>query len=298
MELRVQRGVPHADDGLVEPAPERLRAAVGRDVELPEGRAAGLQRRLAEDEGVAVVVDVGEGDQVLPLPENPQAAGPGGLEEVREHQRVPRAVDLVGRDRDGHQPRGVVHLAEVPLAHRLGPRVLRGEAPRRLALVRERQLLLPQADDVEAPRVEPRRGGGAHHDLLDPELLARLDHVHGPEVVHLLVEIVGIVRADDGRHVEDDVASFEGGHDVLELGQVALHVLDRLRLGCEVGAAPADVERGDVRRASLGEHLDQPLAYEAVPSCDARLHPGEVHPRALFVLPHGPAALRRVGVRV
>mmetsp|Transcript_63251 Transcript_63251/g.164353 ORF Transcript_63251/g.164353 Transcript_63251/m.164353 type:complete len:231 (-) Transcript_63251:488-1180(-) len=73
------------------------------DVELPKRRMSWSQHLLAQYQRVRVVVHVREADAVAARPEHAQLAQSAHLEDVRQEQVVPGAVDLVWGDRDGEQ---------------------------------------------------------------------------------------------------------------------------------------------------------------------------------------------------
>ena len=99
-------GLDHVVQGHPELAIARgvcVRAAVGDDVELSYGGAPGVESRFSENETMAVVVDVGEANTIVPVAKDAQEALARRLQHVREEEVIAGAVDLVRCDGHSHE---------------------------------------------------------------------------------------------------------------------------------------------------------------------------------------------------
>mmetsp|Transcript_16545 Transcript_16545/g.41837 ORF Transcript_16545/g.41837 Transcript_16545/m.41837 type:complete len:297 (-) Transcript_16545:64-954(-) len=244
---RVERLVAHRLRRPVEGCPVVLGLAVRDDVELAEALAAGEELLLRNDQAVAVIVHIGEVNDVLAAPEDAQLVGARRVHQVGQEQRVPRAVHLVRRDRHDHE--GVAaSLVERHLCHGLGL----GIGCEVLALLRHHHLLL--AHPRQVPPVHARRGGARVDELADLVPPAGLDEVEGTLVVDLFVEGEGVKGPHNGRDVEDAVDALARLEAVVEVCDVALHPLDARVIGGEVRLW-SFIKRHHPLRTTLHKHL-------------------------------------------
>mmetsp|Transcript_29605 Transcript_29605/g.87764 ORF Transcript_29605/g.87764 Transcript_29605/m.87764 type:complete len:385 (+) Transcript_29605:827-1981(+) len=262
MELSQYGGEAHGDDGLVHNVPkDEVLIALGvggpvrDDVEFAQRGRVGLEGAFGDDETVAVIVDVGEADAILPLAEHPQLAVPGGLEEVRKEQVVPRPVHLMGGDGHGHQVGGA-RLPHGQFAHRLGLGV-------RLQVLLQRQrrhLVLGQSVHVRPHESRRRRAG--HDDLPHPRGFARVDHVQRASVIHPLVQFLRMERPDRRGVVPDAIGPPHGVEYRVSIGNVPRPPFD-VRMTPRRFRGGHNVERYYLPRSSLDEHFDEAQADEA-----------------------------------
>mmetsp|Transcript_6772 Transcript_6772/g.18297 ORF Transcript_6772/g.18297 Transcript_6772/m.18297 type:complete len:478 (+) Transcript_6772:157-1590(+) len=265
-ELAVHGGEPHAHHRAVELLPEErvplghgVRAAVGADVELAQGGAARVERALGDDETVGIVVYVGEADAVLAVAEDAQLARARDLEEVGEEEVVSGAVHLVRGHSAGHEVWGA-RLAEEELAARLGRGVLL-----EVALLRQRGHLV-FGETVHIAAVKSRGGARAHDNLGAAHGPARLHHVDGAVVVHLIVELGRVVGSHGGAVVPHAVRALARLDHSLLVTQVSHHILDG-RVVPSIWGTRRHVKRDHALRAALHEHLHQALPHEAGTAC-------------------------------
>eukprot|EP00754_Rhynchopus_humris_P036971 Rhum_TRINITY_DN19072_c0_g1::Rhum_TRINITY_DN19072_c0_g1_i1::g.169182::m.169182 len=233
----------------------RVRRAVRAHVELAQRRAVLVQGTLAEDEPVAVVVDVRKADAVLAVAEDAQLARARRLHHVGQKEGVAGAVHLVRRHRH-RQKLVAARRRHLKLAHRL-----RLGVRRQIRLLRQlRHLCLRYSVDVLA--VETRAGARGVHELAHTVLAAARNHVLRALVVHLLVQVVRVEGTHGAAIVPHAVCALARRGHLLQVAQVALHVLDLRRRPVLLGRR-RDVEGYDVLRTALHKHLDETLANEA-----------------------------------
>mmetsp|Transcript_31702 Transcript_31702/g.73284 ORF Transcript_31702/g.73284 Transcript_31702/m.73284 type:complete len:293 (-) Transcript_31702:234-1112(-) len=254
LELAPDGDEAHGHHHLVEGHPEvaaaarvRVRAAVRHDVKLAARGRARVERGVAQDETVRVVVDVAEADAVLAVAENPEQALTRRLEHIREEEVVARAVDLVRRDGHRHE------LSRVGPRHRdLRHGLGLGVVLEVLLLWNGWHLILGQPVDVRS--VEACRRRRREDELLAAVVLARVDHVERALVVYLVVHLLGVVRPHRGRVVPDAIGTADDTEDVVAVRDITLHVLDLLTIP-RVGGLGRNVERDDLLSAALHQHL-------------------------------------------
>mmetsp|Transcript_24527 Transcript_24527/g.70472 ORF Transcript_24527/g.70472 Transcript_24527/m.70472 type:complete len:273 (+) Transcript_24527:484-1302(+) len=250
-----------------------VRCGISADVELGQCRASLVEGPLAQHEAVAVVVHVREADPVAAVAKDPQLAGGGRLQHVRQEEGVARTVHLVRRD--GHSEQIIATgVREEFLASGLCGCVLLEVA----ALWDGRHLGLDQPLDVAPVEARARRRG--HHDLRHAGVAAGLQHMAGAADVDVLVQLRRVERPHGSTQVPHAVGPRHGLGHRLEGAQVALHILyawilPRVRRRWE------DVEGHDALRPTLHKHLHEPLADEATSACDHAVgrHWGVLHLR-------------------
>mmetsp|Transcript_39627 Transcript_39627/g.91762 ORF Transcript_39627/g.91762 Transcript_39627/m.91762 type:complete len:401 (-) Transcript_39627:417-1619(-) len=260
---RVQRREAHAHARAVEDVPEivialgvQMRGSVRYDVEPAKRGRAGVECLLGEDHSMAVVVDICEAHPVLPISEDAQPAETSSFQHVGQEQSVAWTVHLVRSNCDGQQARAVARRSDRELAERLCLRV-------HLHVPLQRQLgEIIFAEAVKVAPVEAGARGRGHDHLADAERKTRLDDVPRAIVVDHSVELRRVERAHCRRDVPRTVCVLARLQNVVQFGDVALHVADS-RVAARVDGARGNVKGKHTLGAPLHQHLAQSLADKA-----------------------------------
>mmetsp|Transcript_20245 Transcript_20245/g.35147 ORF Transcript_20245/g.35147 Transcript_20245/m.35147 type:complete len:310 (-) Transcript_20245:116-1045(-) len=280
MELLPQRVEAHGHHGLVQHLPELNGRAIGHHVVLAQGRGSRVQRLRAENQTVAVVVHVAEGNQVLAGAENAQLAGARGLQQVGQEKAVSGSVHLVRRHSNGQQiallrATGISHCL---LAEGLGLCVRLQKLLGVLAAVDLQQFLFGEPVDVGVRERKPCTGTGAHDDLLNTQLLACVKDINGSLVVHLHICGRSMVRSNQSSNVKDTFGAFACALHVLRVSNITLEILDLVALH-RILRSGRDVKGNDSIAATLHQHLHETLTDEATSASDTRRFRNILKPR-------------------